>query len=261
MEAPTPTSSSPESGPAGQASPGLATSSESAPEATERSALHQKLQSSYPQHTVNDPEKLRAITHPLRLELLDFLRNVGEGTATECAAHTGESVASCSFHLRQLAKYGFIEPAQRRGREKPWKPLATGMHALPDSDVPGSWEAVGALAAVNIQREMQRVLSNGQVLFSDPAEREWVGRSVISTSLGWLTAEELGEVSIQLAEIFAPFKGRTPDNRPPDSRRVRVFSAALPDASAPTLSHRPNRSASSPTEPAPDQAPKGDSDV
>ncbi|MEK8225188.1 hypothetical protein NKG05_02180 [Oerskovia sp. M15] len=29
----------------------------------------------------------------------------------------GESVASCSFHLRMLAKYRFVEPAERVGRE------------------------------------------------------------------------------------------------------------------------------------------------
>ena len=58
---------------------------------------------------------------PTRLELLDFLHEAGEATATECSRRLGESVASCSFHLRMLGKYGYIEPAERRGREKPWR--------------------------------------------------------------------------------------------------------------------------------------------
>ena len=70
---------------------------------------------------ITDPQRIRALTHPLRLELMDVLAEEGAATATRCAELTGESVASCSFHLRMLAKYGYIEPAERTGREKPWR--------------------------------------------------------------------------------------------------------------------------------------------
>ena len=34
----------------------------------------------------------------------------------------GESPANCAFHLRTLAKYGFVEEAGGgRGRERPWR--------------------------------------------------------------------------------------------------------------------------------------------
>lgn len=67
-------------------------------------------------------------------------------TATRCAEITGESVATCSYHLNTLARYGFVEPASAsNGREKPWR-LVT-----PDR----SWRAggdglddEGAMAAV-----------------------------------------------------------------------------------------------------------------
>ena len=59
---------------------------------------------------ISEPERVRALAHPLRLALLDFLEDGGEATATRCAEATGESVASCSFHLRILAKYGFMAP-------------------------------------------------------------------------------------------------------------------------------------------------------
>src|SRR5687767_497769 len=72
-------------------------------------------------HSPSDPERMRALAHPLRLALLQYLDDVGEATATQCARHTGESVANCSFHLRLLARYGFVEPAEQRGRERPWR--------------------------------------------------------------------------------------------------------------------------------------------
>src|SRR5258705_13282349 len=65
---------------------------------------------------------LRALAHPLRWQLIDLLGREQTATATRCAQLTGESVASCSYHLGILAKYGYIaEAAGGRGREKPWQ--------------------------------------------------------------------------------------------------------------------------------------------
>src|SRR6478735_6747999 len=98
----------------------------------------------------SDPERMRALAHPLRLRLLSLLDDEGEATATRCAEVTGESVASCSFHLRMLAKYGFVEPAERRGREKPWRAVGQGRTTRFDPDVPGSLVAAGEVAALQL---------------------------------------------------------------------------------------------------------------
>ena len=70
-----------------------------------------------------DPKALRALAHPLRWKLIDVLGSENGATATRCALATlGESVASCSYHLGMLAKYGYIEEVpDRPGREKPWR--------------------------------------------------------------------------------------------------------------------------------------------
>src|SRR5919108_2121595 len=71
---------------------------------------------------LTDPRALRALAHPIRLALLGALRREGPLTATQAGALVGESAASCSFHLRQLAKYGLVEEAGGgRGRERPWR--------------------------------------------------------------------------------------------------------------------------------------------
>src|SRR4051812_18073890 len=81
---------------------------------------------------LRDPRVLRAMAHPFRLRLLDLIVRRGSLTSAEAAEATGENTASCSFHLRQLAKYGFIEPAERRdGRERPWKRVEGG-ERIPD---------------------------------------------------------------------------------------------------------------------------------
>ncbi|HEU4461850.1 MAG TPA: helix-turn-helix domain-containing protein, partial [Solirubrobacterales bacterium] len=75
--------------------------------------------------TLTDPRALRAMAHPTRLELIALLRQGGPLTATQAAEQIGGSPASCSFHLRQLAKYGLVEEAGGgRGRERPWRATA-----------------------------------------------------------------------------------------------------------------------------------------
>src|SRR5215203_7352652 len=71
---------------------------------------------------VTSATELRALAHPTRLALLDLLDAEGPLTATQAGERLGESPASASFHLRTLAKYGFVEEAEGgRGRQRPWR--------------------------------------------------------------------------------------------------------------------------------------------
>ena len=109
--------------------------------------------------TITDPSRIRALAHPLRLELLEFIGDVGEATATQCAEHTGESVANCSFHLRTLAKAGFIDPAPSRGREKPWRAAARSRRLDVDPADPASLTAMTELVGLMVGREAERFRS------------------------------------------------------------------------------------------------------
>lgn len=74
---------------------------------------------------LSDPTELRALAHPLRVRLLTELTARGEGTVSDLAAAVDTPVNKVSFHLHQLAKYGFIEPAPERARDRRdrwWRP-------------------------------------------------------------------------------------------------------------------------------------------
>jgi DNA-binding transcriptional ArsR family regulator len=71
-----------------------------------------------------DPRRLRALAHPLRVRLLSLLRKDGPATATLLAKRVGESSGATSYHLRQLAAYGFVEDDPERGgagRQRWWR--------------------------------------------------------------------------------------------------------------------------------------------
>ena len=58
---------------------------------------------------LDNARALRAYAHPVRMKLILALRTRGPLTATQAGRLLGESSGTCSFHLRQLAKYGLVE--------------------------------------------------------------------------------------------------------------------------------------------------------
>src|SRR5882757_4005803 len=71
---------------------------------------------------LRDARSMRALAHPVRLQVLEILRDEGALTATEMGERIGESPANTAFHLRTLAKYGFVEEAGPvKGRSRPWR--------------------------------------------------------------------------------------------------------------------------------------------
>src|SRR3712207_4628895 len=94
-----------------------------------------------------DPASLKALAHPLRLRLLARLRSDGPATATQLAAVVGESSGATSYHLRQLARHGFVadDPARGSGRERWWQAVHRGNSWDPVQfcDDPSTPEALG----------------------------------------------------------------------------------------------------------------------
>src|SRR3712207_131533 len=72
---------------------------------------------------VHDVESLRAVAHPVRNKLLALLRYEGPATASQLGRRLDESSGSTSYHLRQLARYGFVEedPEQPNRRDRRWR--------------------------------------------------------------------------------------------------------------------------------------------
>lgn len=177
----------------------------------------------------SDPERIRALAHPVRLELLDLLGDVNDATATECAEHTGESVANCSFHLRQLARYGYIERAQSRGREKPWRIVKGGYDLRPQRDLPGSVTAVAEVAALFLLRQTERVHRYlGQL---DAESPQWGNAATVTSASFWATADETAQLAEDLRALTERFAGRSedPSLRPHGARQVRLFGTVNPD--------------------------------
>src|SRR6202044_2800348 len=106
---------------------------------------------------VSDAKTMGALSHPVRIALLEVLGVEGPMTATEVGERIGESPTTCSFHLRQLAKYGLVEEAGGgKGRARPWRMTSTGMTVASTHDDPETEIAAGALARLLRERQFNR---------------------------------------------------------------------------------------------------------
>jgi hypothetical protein len=174
-----------------------------------------------------DAKRLRALAHPLRWKLIDLLDSEGTATATRCAEVLGESVASCSYHLGILGKYGYTEhvPGQV-GKEKPWRMVGPSQDLLPPGlDTEGKLAAEAAMEAF-LDHELARLKDRARRHDLEP--QEWLEASRVVGASTWMTAAELHEISDQLTRLALTHKERAEDPaaRPPGAREVRLFVAA-----------------------------------
>ena len=180
----------------------------------------------YREQQIRDPKRLRALSHPLRLKLMSLLDEGGSATATQCAEALDESVASCSYHLNILAKYGYIEEAPGgQGREKPWRTCYKDITVSTEGlDVDGRLAADEAVDAW-LEHEFAQVRDRMRRYEAEPAEwRQGLGTNATST---FLTAEEADAVREEIEAIFDRYGDRKekPELRPEGARPVRLFLA------------------------------------
>jgi hypothetical protein len=176
-----------------------------------------------------DPSVMRALAHPLKWALMEVLLVDGPATSTRCAALVGDTQANCSFHLRQLARYGLVEEAPTTSkRERPWRLASTEQSwSLDQPDEPGR-RAVTELERVFVQHEMAKLMRWQRSRHHE--SEEWRRAASRAGATTWLTAEELRELSEELWAVMLRFRDRLedPDLRPAGSRPVRLFAAGYP---------------------------------
>jgi DNA-binding transcriptional ArsR family regulator len=117
-----------------------------------------------------DAPSLKALAHPMRVQILRILQLRKRASVTSLAEELGETTGATSYHLRQLARHGFVEefddedPDAHRsaGRRQRWWRMAvdqihmTGFEFMQNDD---TREAVGFLLR-EFQADRNRRLTN-----------------------------------------------------------------------------------------------------
>jgi len=180
---------------------------------------------------ISDARTLRALAHPVRIALLEILTIEGPLTATEAGERIGESPTTCSFHLRQLAKYNFVEEAGGgKGRARPWRVTSIHMqfaaHGDPEMEI-------ASQALMRLYRERQfdryRTWLETRTTFPPP----WRQAAGESDLVFYVTADELKALNDELMAFLLPrFQDRLtdPSRRPEGSAPVELLILSFPVA-------------------------------
>jgi DNA-binding transcriptional ArsR family regulator len=177
-----------------------------------------------------DATTLRGLAHPLRVRILGLLREQGPATATTLAERLGQSTGATSYHLRQLAAYGFVvdDPDRNVGRERWWKAAhrSTTLDSLEErADAEGYLRAVAAQYAERVDRFLGEFAGL-------PAE--WVDTFTLSDWRLRLTAEEGKRLNEEIFALVARYRrdpqpGDEPDaDVPAGAEKVVVQVGLMP---------------------------------
>ncbi|EPH40777.1 winged helix-turn-helix domain-containing protein [Streptomyces aurantiacus] len=178
-----------------------------------------------------DPRSLRGIAHPLRMRLLRSLRMDGPATASQLAQRLGESSGATSYHLRQLAEYGFVEddPERGKGRERWWRAVYDGTHLDndlskdADPSVRGAYSTFMHEHTANHAEEVATWLATGQDWSQD-----WIESADISDFTLDLTPDRATELKTRLHELIEEYRELAPEEGAPDAAKVRLHTHLIP---------------------------------
>lgn len=182
-----------------------------------------------------DLTALRALAHPLRVEIMNELSDFGPATASMLAERLGESSGATSYHLRQLAKHDIIvEDAERgSGRERWWRMAPGGVTiGSPETlDTPAGREA-NELISLGWQQNNERRLATFLRRGLDTFGLEWMEAGTLSTSHLEVTRDQLAEFGREYYALQTRLKekwqGESGADGQDERKRVQIQFNAFP---------------------------------
>ena len=176
---------------------------------------------------LTDPRALRALIHPVRLSLLEYLEGRDSATATECAEVVGMSPSATSYHLREMARYGLItETTGADKRERRWRAALGGLRFGSIRDDPELLSAATVLAKLMLSRadlRAQRYMEESPSIESD----EWWHAAHFVESNLLMSPAELRDFNAAINEVTKRYSNKRAD-APEGARRVHLTLRAFP---------------------------------
>lgn len=183
---------------------------------------------------LDDPRSLRAMAHPLRLELEAIVGRSGRITTADAARELGISHGLASHHLHQLAKYGFVEQVSGTdNRERPWQLVATSVSYEGLDEKPGGPAAIAAFEQVTAERAVESLLSWQER--RDSWSATWRKHAGIGASILYLTESEFGRLVEAIEKLMLEYA----EERPLDDLRARPPEAVPVEFSVFAVPHEP----------------------
>ena len=156
-----------------------------------------------------DPGSLRALAHPVRVQILSLLTVEGPATSAGLARRLKVRSGSTSWHLSKLAEHGLIEEIPQRGtlRERWWRATAPGW----------SVDAAGYLGDPRTSREAMVLLAaaiseqfrRAQQFLAEDWDVRWRHSWILESSRPLrLDPDRLAAMREELRDVLARYAAR-----------------------------------------------------
>ena len=158
--------------------------------------------------TIDRPEQLKALGHPLRLRVLEMLgEETGEPlTNRELAGRIGIDPGHLHFHVRMLLKAGLIRLAESDGgrREKPYQAVAKHITVAPELLSAGVASDVHSAMLEEVQRGLAKYSQVGRFRSLNDTVRINPERlvSLIETAIAQAQSEHDAEAESVVVSVF-----------------------------------------------------------
>ncbi|MEU0569011.1 helix-turn-helix domain-containing protein [Nonomuraea sp. NPDC005983] len=179
---------------------------------------------------VLDAKGLRALAHPVRVQLVDLLRKHGPSTATRLAERLGVNSGTASYHLRRLGAAGFVEEDTERGnaRERWWRSIHR-ITRLTDDDL-SEREPEAVLAYMQSIAALYNLRTQQALNELQTMPQEWRRVMDLSSFALRLTLEESRRLREELSEVVARYRRDVPGESAPEGAvRVSLITQVLPE--------------------------------
>jgi len=185
---------------------------------------------------LDDPVAIRALAHPLRHSIMSIIGRLGRATTADVARELGISHGLASHHLRQLAKYGFVEQiAGKDHRERPWRMVATSYNWAGARETAEGSSAVDVLEQFFAEQALDEFLGWQQRRGNWP--QAWREHTGVGQSSVYLTLAELTQLTDAFEALILRYINERPiddvASRPAGSVPVSFTLFAVPGSEPP----------------------------
>lgn len=192
--------------------------------------------SEHPRPSAMGSAAMKAFAHPLRMAMYQRLVDGGPATATTLARQLDESTGQTSYHLRQLARHGFVEEDSERGtgRERWWRAASFSVDAATMSAEPAMLPVITSYLRSQLEHRTAALEEWFARARTEPAE--WIEASVDTTATASMTAEEAQEMVRELEAVADRHITRAKERGQGEAdarRRVRLQLDVFPLPAAP----------------------------
>ncbi|GAA4237958.1 helix-turn-helix domain-containing protein [Actinomadura meridiana] len=176
---------------------------------------------------ITDLDALKALAHPRRQRILQHLGLHGPATSATLARALGLNTGATSYHLRELAKFGFVEESAGRGhgRERWWQAPMRDLRIPPRTRQSEEMRAVlDEMVRLEIADDLAELLR-----FQERRDDLGAWSDALPHSRGSIrvTLDELREFFEEYIRLLNRYK-RPDDETPPGARTMLTRFFAFP---------------------------------